>query len=143
MSGTVTAPPYAAFSAAALSDQEKEDVREFCGYPLYGNGTVIFPAPWINVQWLALEYRMNSAQPGEYQNIRYKLSLLYPLDLAISSASATLNVDTAAVFKRNTNEVRDRTRLFTQYRKRLCDFMGVPPGPNLSGSSGSSIALVV
>lgn len=143
MSGTVATPPYAAFSGAPLSDQEKEDVREFCGYPLYGNGTVIFPAPWVNRYWLALETRMDTAQPGEYQNIRYKLSVLYPLDQAISQASATLNVATAAVFTRNPQELKERTRLFNYYRLRLCQFMGVPAGPNLDASNGGSIQMVV
>ena len=142
MSGTVTSPPYAAYSNAALSDQEKEDVREFCGYPLYGNGTVIFPAPWVNVYWLALETRMNTMQPAELQNTRYKLSVLYPLDLAIFTAGGTLQVDTAAVFKRNANEMKERHRLFDHYRKRLCQFLGVPPGPNLNQGDGS-IKLVV
>lgn len=143
MSGTVTAPPYAVFSSASLSDQEKEDVREMCGYPLYGNGTVIFPFPWVNRYWLALETRMNTAQAAEYQNIRYKLSVLYPLDAAIAAASATLDVDRAAVYKRNLNEMRERTRLFNYYRHRLCQFMGIPAGPNLSESGSGSIALVI
>lgn len=138
----VTSPPYAGFSNASLSDQEKEDVREFCGYPLYGNGTVVFPAPWVNVYWLALETRMNTAEPAEYQNIRYKLSLLYPLDKAISDASCTLNIDIAAVFTRNKRELKERVQLFNYYRRRLCDFLGVPAGPNLGGTGGGKPLVV-
>jgi hypothetical protein len=143
VSGTVTTPPYAAFSNAILSDQEKADIREFCGYPLYGNGTVVFPAPWINVYYLALETRMNTAQPVEYQKMRYYLAQLYPLDSAIVAASANLDTDVAAVWKHNVREVRDRTRLFDQYRRRLLQFMGIPAGPGLEGSDSGNIRLVV
>ena len=38
------------------------------------------------------------------------------------------------------DELRDRTRLFDDWRRRLCGFFGVPPGPALTDSG---IALVV
>jgi hypothetical protein len=142
MSGTTTAPPYAAFSNATLSDQEKVDVREFCGYPSYGDGTVVFPAPWINVYYLALETRMNTMQASEYQRVRQFLSLLYPLDSGITAAAGNLGTQQAAVWTRNPTEIRDRTRLFNQYRRRLCKFMGVPPGPEL-GEGGASVPIIV
>jgi hypothetical protein len=141
MSG-VTIPPYAQFSSATLSDQEKADIREFCGYPLIGDGTVVFPEPWVNVFWLALEVRLNTAQPVEYQKMRYYLSLLYPLDIAIVNSTANLDTDQAAVWYHNKKEVRDRTRLFNQYRGRLLQFLGIPAGPGLNDASGS-VRLVV
>jgi hypothetical protein len=44
------------------------------------------------------------------------------------------------VWTHNRDEVRDRLRLFDDWRRRLCGFMGVPPGPAL-GTGG--VALVV
>jgi hypothetical protein len=35
------------------------------------------------------------------------------------------------VWKRNPREVRERTALFDDWRRRLCGFLGVPPGPAL------------
>jgi hypothetical protein len=134
MSGTVTAAPYAAYSTGLLSDQEKQDVREFCGFPLYGNGNVIFPFPWINKYYLALETRMNSLQPAELQRVRMYLTTLYGLDAAIPGATVNLDTDIAAVWTHNKSEVPDRSALLAQWRRRLCSFMGVPPGPELNNS---------
>jgi hypothetical protein len=42
-----------------------------------------------------------------------------------------LDTDEAAVWKRNPRELRDRRLLFDDWRRRLCGFLGVRPGPAL------------
>lgn len=135
MSGFV---PYA-FTAAQLVD-----IRRFCGYPAYGDGSVVFPYPWIMRQYLALEYRLQhmSASEGTVLVNTY-LTNLYTLETAIVSAGATLNVGQAAVFTRNKNEMRERNQLFDGWRRRLCAFVGIPPGPEFVSGASNSIALVV
>lgn len=116
------------------------EVRRHCGYPAYGDGAVVFPAPWIMRQYLALEYRMlhMSADEGAVVVNTY-LANLTTLETAIPGTSANLDTDQAAVWKHNANEMRDRNALFDSWRRRLCNFLGVPPGPNFGGPSNSLV----
>jgi hypothetical protein len=129
-----------AFVPFVLTDAQLVDVRRFCGYPLYGDGAVVFPAPWIMRQYLALEYRMQhmSADEGAVLVTTY-LANLNMLESAIPATSTNLDTDVAAVWTHNKNEQRDRDRLFDSWRTRLCNFMGVPPGPNFGGRSNSLV----
>ena len=132
----------ASLSAAPLSDAEKADVRRFCGYPEYGSGFGSNAGYRYFQQYGYLEYRMNDMRPEEYQVTRLYLSNLYLLEAAIPAASATLDIDTAAVYIRNKNELKDRLRLYRNQRLELARFIGVDYGSGLSGSDGS-IQLVV
>jgi hypothetical protein len=140
MSGTTT-PPSASFSSAPYSDAEKADIRRFCGYPPYGSGPSGFSGWRFFTAYGELEFKMNNSAPAEYQIGRYRLSLLYVIETALSGAYQTLNVDTAASFKRNSREVQDRIAHYNSERRTLCDVMGCPPGPNLAGAG--SVAIVV
>lgn len=135
MSGTI--------AAFVFTEQQKTDIRRFCGYLAYGTGAVVFPYPWIMRQYQALEFRMNNLSTTDGQTVvTTYLAPLYTLETALVTISATLNVDTAAVFKRNAKERQERTELFNYWRQRLCSFMGVPPGDEFA-SSGNSVRLVV
>lgn len=125
-----------AFTPYAFTSAQLVDIRRFCGYPAYGDGAVVFPAPWIMRQYLALEYRLNhmSSDEGAVVVTTY-LTNLYALETAIPTASDNLDTDQAAVWVHNKNEVRDRADLLDMWRKRLCDFLGVPQGPNFGGRS--------
>jgi hypothetical protein len=119
------------------------DIRRFCGYPAMGDGNVVFPYPWIMRQYLALEYRLQHMTTDEGNVvINTYLTNLYTLESAVPGAGANLDTDEAAVWKHNKNEVRDRLSLFDSWRRRLCQFLGVPPGPEMS-QSGGNITLVV
>jgi hypothetical protein len=127
MSGTIP--------AGSFTDQQKVDIRRFCGYLAYGTGAVVFPYPWIMRNYMALEYRMDNLSVDEVNTVvTTYLTPLYELEQALVTISNTLNVDTAAVFKRNANEQPERVRLFNYWRTRLCNFMGVPPGDDFAGA---------
>ena len=87
-----------------------------------------------------LEYRMQRLSNSEETVARTYLSTLSQLETAVTAASATLDTDSAAAWVRNAREVAERTRLFDDWRRRLCGFFGVPPGPAL-GDGG--VRLVV
>ena len=120
-----------------FTDQQKTDVRRFCGYPAYG------AAPDGNMGWRffsaygALEYRMDNLSPEEEQVVLSYLNTLTVLDPAVPMASENLDSDGAASWTRNRNEVADRLRLLDSWRRRLCAFLGVPPGEGL-GQNGLS-----
>jgi len=63
--------------------------------------------------------------------VRKYLAQLYALEAAIPAASANLDTAEASVWIHNPDEVEERTALFDNWRRRLCGFLGLPPGPEL------------
>jgi len=126
----------------SFTDQEKADIRRFCGYPVFG-GQPVQAFGWrFNTQYGALEFKLNNLQAVEEGVIRNTyLTNLATLETAIVGTSANLDTDQAAVWTHNKSEQRDREALFDSWRRRLCGFLGVEPGPALG--SGGGIRLVV
>ncbi len=143
MSGTILTgnPAYASYSTEPFTDQERTDMRRMMGYPEYGsgnNGAQFFGYRFF-VEYGTMEYRMTNMSPAEYQTARGILAQCFSIETAIGGMYATLNVDTAAVFKRNANELRDRQAQYTYWRKELCRFIGLEPGPGLRGGNAMQI----
>jgi len=131
------------FAPYTFTDAQLVDIRRFCGYPAYGDGAVVFPLPWVMRQYLALEYRLQHLDANEGAVVvNTYLANLYTLETAIPAAGANLDTDAAAVWTHNRDELRDRDALFDSWRRRLCNFLGVPPGPNF-GAASNSMPLVV
>ena len=120
-----------------LTDQQKTDIRRFCGYPAYG------ASPAGNIGWRfytaygLLEYRLNNLSAAEIGVVAGYLTTLTQLEMAVPAAGANLDSDAAATWRHNRDEVADRLQLFDGWRRRLCSFFGVPPGDGL-GFSGVS-----
>jgi len=124
----------------AFTEAERTDIRRYCGYPAYGSGNSGFQG-WRFFQVYGLmEWRLSHLTDSEEAVVRQYLTTLGQLELAVPAAAANLDTDRAAVWTRNANEVRERTALFDDWRRRLCAFLGLPPGPGL-GDGG--LALVV
>ena len=60
------------------------------------------------------------------------------METAIPTTGDNLDTDAAAVWKHNPREQRDRDALFESWRRRMCGFIGIPPGPAL-GDGGISV----
>ncbi len=133
MSGTIVPP---------LTNAEKVDTRRFAGYPAYGTGPNDDAFGRYFAAYETMEFRMANLLPDELLTIRTRLAALTLSETQLEAMGATLNVGTAAVFTRNPNEMSDRTRFFDSLRRRLCGFLGIPPGPYLTGGS-NTIRLVV
>jgi hypothetical protein len=123
------------FASTPLTDDEKVDARRFCGYSLYGNSASGFVGFRFFESQGFLEYRLLNCSPSESQRIRQHMAILYALELAVPGASANLDTDQAAVWTHNRREVADRQQLFDLQSKRLCSFLGVPPGPGLTAGT--------
>ena len=117
----------------AFTEAERTDVRRHCGYPAYGAGNAGFQGWRFHQVYGLLEHRLGRLTGSEEAVVRQYLDTLGQLERAVPEASATLDTDQAAVWKRNPHELRERTRLFDDWRRRLCGFLGLPPGPALSG----------
>lgn len=126
----------------AFTTAEKVDIRRFCGYGLFGMGQPLPASGYrFSTQYGVLEYKLQTLGPEEEAVVRATyLANLATLETAIVGVSDNLDTDEAAVWKHNKNEHRDRKALFNDWRRELCAFMGIAPGPNL-GQGG--MALVV
>ena len=130
----------------AFSNQERVDIRRFCGYPIFGGiSSPAFGARFFK-SYGTLEFKLTNPAPEEETTLRTiyltGTNSLYALELAIFAASANMDTDQAAVWHHNKSEVRDRSALFDHVRRKLCGFLGVPPGPDLAASN-SGITLTV
>lgn len=119
-----------------LSVAEQVDVRRFMGYSVTGDATsfpfreLVYSA--VSYMGLSIDYRLQHLVTEEEAVVRnVYLAKLKLLETAITDSGDNLDTDVAAVWTHNKNEVRDRTKLFKQVCRDLCDFLGFKPGPNL------------
>lgn len=63
------------------------------------------------------------------------LTPLATLEAALLSASDNLDTDTAGPWIANKREVSQRTGLYNKFRRDMCGFLGIPPGPALGDGS--------
>lgn len=110
------------------ADTPADDSRDFA----YG---------WVTPGvWQTLFHRLQNMTPeNEAVLINTYLNKLTMLESAIVAASDNLDTDEAAVWKHNRSEVSDRTSLFDKWRRRMCGFLGLRPGPAL-GEGGLRIS---
>lgn len=127
-----------------LTDQQKTDVRRYAGYPMIGStptdASRDFAYGWVSPGvWETLYSRLNSMSTSE-ENVLITVYLdkLTTLETAITDASDNLDTDVAAIWTHNKNEVSDRMNLFNKWRRQMCSFIGIPPGPWL-GKGGCQI----
>jgi hypothetical protein len=114
-----------------FTDAEKTDIRRHCGYPAVGTGADGFQNWRFYQAYGLLEYRLLRMSDPESAVVRNYLATLAVLEAAIPGASASLDTAEASVWTRNPEEVAERTRLFDDWRRRLCGFLGIPSGPAL------------
>jgi hypothetical protein len=120
----------------ALTDAQMTDVRRFAGYPLAGTTQPItdeFDLVFLafGMVTMSLYQRLTSLSASEEAVVGTYLTTLTSLETGIVGAAANLDTDQAAVWHRNRNEVGDREALFSSWRRKLCAFLGLPPGPGL------------
>lgn len=72
---------------------------------------------------------MTGLADAELGVVRRYLATLTSLELAVPRSGDSLDTDQAAVWTRNRSEPQDRLALFDEWRRRLCAFLGVQPGP--------------
>ena len=130
----------AEFGVGPLTEAERADIRRFCGFPVRGPTPNPFDGHRFFQSSGLLEYRMTNMTPAELQRARMQVSAIHKLEVDILGAADNLDTAQAAVWTRNPAEVRDRERLYDGWRRRLCAFLGVPPGPELR-QGGSRIVV--
>jgi len=122
-------------SEGVFTAGETTDIRRFCGYPAYG----AFGYVW-SPGYAYLDTQIAAMAPAEVAVIRTTyLPALYTMETAIDNSGTNLDTDQAAVWLHNKQEVADRTSLFNQKRRGLCDFIGCPYGPGLQAGGTTVI----
>lgn len=128
-----------------LTDQQTADTRRFCGYPMLADTVADdsrdFAYGWVSPGvWQTLEHRLTNMRPEEESIlVTTYLANLYILETAIPASGADLDTKVAAVWERNPTQVAERTDLFDDWRRRMCYFIGVAPGPSL-GDGGMTMS---
>jgi hypothetical protein len=113
MSGTTSGP---------LSSAEIVAVRRYCGYP--PPSAAVQPDP-ITVALAPLTQDYIDVIRNSF------LANLYLLESDIPATRAKLSIDEAAVFKRNSSEVKEREGIYRATRLALCGAIGIFSGPFL------------
>ena len=123
-----------------LNEVERTEARRLLGYPARGIGA---GPDWQFAQSHgAVEYRLGHLSTAEEAVVRRYLVTLEILEAAIPATGAGLDTRGAAGWTRNPAELQERTRLFDDWRRRFCAFLGIAAGPALS-TQRSSVGLVV
>jgi hypothetical protein len=130
---------------AVVDEDTKVDIRRMCGYGSYGVGaTGFFEMGFFIPSYQVLELRMNTLTASEFSRVTNNyLAKCLQLEQDIYDTRETVNIDTAAVYKRNLNEGRERHNEFNYWRRALCQFFGIDPGPQLAGMSSNNIILTI
>ena len=121
------------------------DVRRWAGYPV----TADYPATddsddayvyTLRIVVTTLEHRLNNLTAFEETALTtVYLTNLTTLEAAIPAMSESLDTSAAGTWQANPLEYAQRVKLFNKWRREMCVFLGVEPGPGL-GSGGMSIA---
>lgn len=120
----------------AFTDAEKVDIRRHCGYPMFGDQPTQNFGYRFMQHYQTLEFRLQHFSAEEETAFRKLLTDCGTLETAVIGSTANLDTAKAAVWTHNKNEVRDRQGLYDYSRKKLCDFIGIPPGPAFTTDQG-------
>lgn len=124
----------------ALSESQKTAVRRYAGYPILSSDPAFADPAVINVpgQYRTLAYWLdNLSEEQEVVLTDTYLANLVTLEAAIPAMSEGLDTSGAATWRGNPLEMSQRIRLFNKWRREMCSFIGVEPGPGLA--SGGNI----
>ena len=77
---------------------------------------------------------MNNLSAAEEAVVLMYLATIGQLEVAVPCSSDNLDTEAASAWTHNVHEIGDRLRLLDEWRKRLCSFLGIPPGDGLSGT---------
>ena len=124
----------------SFTDPQKDDIRRYCGYYVFGN------QPQQGFGWRYtnryghLEYVLdNLTLNQEAIVLNTYLPTLATLETAIPTTTQNQDTWQAAVWYWNRREDLDRWRLFNSWRRYLCGYLGVEYGPMLTSSSVSFV----
>jgi len=128
-------------AGASLTEAELTDARRFLGYAAHGAMRGGAASVWFYQASAAVDARLSLLSESEAGVLRGYLRTLAQMEAAIPGVGEGLDTASAAGWVRNAGELAERERLFDGWRRRMCGFLGLLPGPELR--RGGGVALVV
>lgn len=125
-----------------LTDAQKVDVRRWAGYATQnpGENDLVFTAPSANSLYsVSLTTKLGGLNANEETALvdRY-LTPLASLEADLLASTGNMDTQAAGPWVANPREVQERTTMYNRWRRDMCGFLGIPPGPAL-GSGGISL----
>lgn len=120
-----------AVAAYEFNETDLRDIRRYCGYQALTNNpghvlaNIILNGPGI------LEHRITSLTETEGEWVTAQLVILRKLEADLVDANDNLDTNKIAVIDRNPTELIEREAFISRQRHKLCNFLGVQPGPDL------------
>lgn len=115
-----------------LTEEQLVYVREFCGYPPKRKDGNVIVMGVLFTQSGELEYALEQLTPIENGRVVKYIDDLKKLQTGIMAAVDNADTSQAAVWTRNKDEMEEREGAYQAMRFRLCNFIGVKPGPFLA-----------
>ncbi len=123
-----------------LTASQAVDLRRWLGYPTLNAGETDYVFSNIGyISSISLTHKLAGLSAAEELVVLRYLQNLSVLEVQIFGASDNLDTDQAAVWVHNKREVADRTSLYNQWRRNLCEFLGFKPGPSLGGGGAAIV----
>jgi hypothetical protein len=122
-----------------FSDSEKVVIRRHAGYQMFGGANYPNYGYRYFTHYGMLEFKLNNASLDEETVIRDYITKLNKLENEWLGAADNLDTDEAAVWKHNKSELKQRKALYIEWRIRLCNYMGIGPGPDVNGANTTRI----
>lgn len=122
-------------STTILTTKQLVDLRRFCGfYPKRKDGNHIIMGV-LYTQDGELEYALGQLTGEENDVIVTQLARLNTMEDAEFSALDSVGTAQAAVWTRNKDEFAERLAIYTRLRLKLCETIGIRPGPLMQTGS--------
>lgn len=127
-----------------LTDAQVTDVRRWAGYGMTGDTSLAIYAdpvyshagPAWGLNQLTLAQKLAALTAAEESVlVTTFLTPLALLEMAIPAAADNMDTQAAGPWIANPREMQERTNLFNKWRRDMCGFLAIPPGPAL-GAGG-------
>jgi hypothetical protein len=122
---------------STLTDAEVVNIRRWMGYPLAsaaGVETVYTPGP----PRIMFADRLDALTSIEEDTLRDQfLTPLAALETGVLGTADNMDTKIAGPWTANPDELGERNRLYTQWRREMCAFLGFAPGPSLGSGGGA------
>ncbi len=120
-----------------LTDAQKTDARRWAGWATLNDGEPDYVFSNVaSFGQVSLTHKLAGLSAAEEGVLTTTyLTILATLEAAIPAAADNMDTDTAGPWKANRNEMSERTGLFNKWRRDMCAFLGIPPGPGLGSGS--------
>ena len=120
----------------ALTDLEKVQARRLMWYPAYGDGQPQYGGRFTR-HYENLEFRFKHLTAEEETEFRAMVVQALAFEASLSATVTDMDTAKASVWTRNPQHLREVRSIYTEWRKKLCEFMDVPYGPAKTKAFGN------